>query len=123
MQHRTAALAATLLLGLPTAGAHELDNGPHGGRVVEAGAYHVELIVKDSAVEVFLTDASNKPVSVAEFKGVAIFTVNGKAQRIALEPKAGASLAGTSAMAVPATASGVVQLTAPGGKTTQGRFR
>jgi hypothetical protein len=123
MQMRIAALAGTLLLGLSAAGAHELDNGPHGGRVVEAGAYHVELIVKDSAVEVFLTDASDKPVSAAGFKGVAIFTVSGKAQRIVLEPKEGASLAGTSATVLPPTPSGVVQLTAPGGKTTQGRFR
>ena len=123
MQMRIAALAGTLLLGLPAAGAHELDNGPHGGRVVEAGAYHVELTVKDSAVEVFLTDASNKPVSVAGFKGVAIFSVSGKAQRIVLEPKEASSLAGAAATVLPAAPAGVVQLTAPGGKTMQGRFR
>ena len=123
MQLKIAALAGTLLLGLAAAGAHEVDNGPHGGRVVEAGTYRVELIVKDNVIEVFVTDAGGNPVSVAGFKGVAIFTIGGKAQRFVLEPKEGTSLAGASAIVLPATPSGIVQLTAPGGKTAQGRFR
>jgi hypothetical protein len=112
---------ASALLALPAA-AHEVERGPNGGRVVEAGTHHVELVVKDDAVNVFVTDANEKPVSIIGFKAVAIFTISGKAQRIPLEPKEGTRLSGTSPVALPAEPAGVVQITAPDGKTAQGRF-
>ena len=121
MKFTIVALASILLTASPAA-AHEVEKGPNGGRVVEAGAHHVELVVKDNAVNVFVTDASNKPISITGFKGVAIFTISGKAQRIPLEPKEGARLSGTSPVALPAEPAGVVQITAPDGKTAQGRF-
>jgi hypothetical protein len=121
MKFRIAALASTLLLIVP-AGAHEVEKGPNGGRVVEAGPHHVELVVKENAVNVFVTDSSEKPVSINGFKGVAIFTISGKAQRITLEPKEGIRLSGTSSVGLPAEPAGVVQITAPDGKTAQARF-
>jgi hypothetical protein len=121
MKFAIVALTSILLIGLPAA-AHEVEKGPNGGRVVEAGAHHVELVVKDNAVNVFMTDASEKPVSINGFKGVAIFIISGKAQRITLEPKEGAHLFGTSPVALPAEPAGVVQITAPDGKTAQGHF-
>jgi hypothetical protein len=113
--------AVTLLLTALTAAAHEVAKGPHGGRVVEAGAYHVELVVEARSVDVFLTDSNEKPVSITGFKGLAILTVSGKAQRIELAPKDD-HLAGTSPVTLPAAPKGVVQLTAPDGKTAQGRY-
>jgi hypothetical protein len=121
MKFTIVALASILLTASPAA-AHEVEKGPNGGRVVEAGAHHVELVVKDNAVNVFVTDASDKLISITGFKGVAIFTISGKAQRIPLEPKEGARLSGTSPVALPAEPAGVVQITAPDGKTAQGRF-
>jgi hypothetical protein len=121
MRFTIVALAGILITALPV-GAHEVERGPHGGRVVEAGAHHVELVIKENAVNVFVTDASEKPVSTNGFKGVAIFTISGKAQRITLEPKEGIRLSGTSTLALPAEPAGVVQITAPDGKTAQGRF-
>jgi hypothetical protein len=121
MKFTIVTLASILLIALPAA-AHEVEKGPNGGRVVEAGAHHVELVVKDNAVNVFVTDASEKPVSINGFKGVAIFTISGKAQRITLEPKEGTRLSGTSPVALPAEPAGVVQITTPDGKTAQGRF-
>jgi hypothetical protein len=121
MKFTIVALASILLSAAPGA-AHEVEKGPNGGRVVEAGAHHVELVVKENAVNVFVTDASDKPVSIIGFKGVAIFTISGKAQRIPLEPKEGTRLSGTSPVALPAEPAGVVQITAPDGKTAQGRF-
>src|SRR5256885_7328717 len=121
MKFTIVALASTFILVVPAA-AHEAEKGPNGGRVVEAGAHHVELVVKENAVNVFVTDASEKPVSTNGFKGVAIFTIGGKAQRITLEPKEGTRLSGTSPVAVPAQPAGVVQITAPDGKTAQARF-
>jgi hypothetical protein len=121
MKFTIVALASILLTALPAAG-HEVEKGPNGGRVVEASAHHVELVVKDNAVNVFVTDANEKPVSINGFTGVAIFTISGKAQRIPLEPKEGTRLSGTSPVALPAEPVGVVQITAPDGKTAQGRF-
>jgi hypothetical protein len=121
MKPAIVALASIFLTALPTAG-HEVEKGPNGGRVVEAGAHHVELVVKEKAVNVFVTGSNDKPVSINGFKGVAIFTINGKGQRIVLEPKEGTRLSGSSPVALPAEPAGVVQITAPDGKTAQGRF-
>jgi hypothetical protein len=122
MKFKIVALASVLISAIPTA-AHEVEKGPNGGRVVEAGSNHVELVVNANGVDVFVTDASDKPVSIDGFKGVVIFTISAKAQRIVLEPKDGARLSGTAPVTLPARPAGVVQLTAPDGKTTQARFR
>jgi hypothetical protein len=113
-------IAALLLATLPAA-AHEVSKGPNGGRVVEAGPYHVELVVETKAVAVYLSDAKDKPIPATGFKGLAILTVGGKAQRIELAPQ-DTRLGGSSPVAIPAGVKGVVQLTDPDGKTAQGRY-
>ena len=110
-----------LIVALPAL-AHEVTKGPHGGRVVEAGDYHVELVAQQSLVDVFLTDASDKPIAPAGFKGVAILVVGGKSVRVTLEPMANTSLAGKAPSALPADTRGVVQITSPQGKTVQAKF-
>jgi hypothetical protein len=112
----------SLLFASSHAVAHEVSKGPNGGRVVEAGAYHVELVVNANAVNVFVTDSVDKPVAVTGFKGVAILTVSGKAQRIVLEAKDAVHLTGTSPVTLPPAPAGVVQVTGPDGKTAQGRY-
>lgn len=121
MTLRILAIVTVLLAALP-AWSHEVAQGPNGGPVVEAGAYHVELVVKDKAVDVFVSDKNSKPVPVAGFKGIAILTIGGKAQRVSLEPAEGTHLSGTSPVSVPNEVKGVVQLTTPDGKTAQGRY-
>jgi hypothetical protein len=118
--NRRLLIAALLLATLPAA-AHEMSNGPNGGRVVEAGPYHVELVVETKTVAVYVSDSKAKPIPAAGFKGVAILTVSGKAQRIELAPQDN-RLGGSSPVAVPADVQGVVQLTGPDGKTAQGRY-
>jgi hypothetical protein len=113
-------LAAALLAAF-SAHAHDA-KGLHGGRIADAGAYHVELVAKDKAIEVFLIGENDKPVDPAGFKGVAIFTVGGKAERITLIPSEKQLLSGTAATALPANPKGAVQLTAPDGKTATARF-
>ncbi len=120
MTRKMLATAAFLIAALP-ATAHEISKGPNGGRVVEAGPYHVELVVETKAVMVYVSDAKEKPIPAAGFKGLAILTIGGKAQRIELTP-ADNRLAGASPVAVPADVNGVVQLTGPDGKTAQGRY-
>jgi hypothetical protein len=112
---------SALILALPAL-AHDVVKGPNGGRVAEAGDYHVELVAKGPAVEVFLTDASDKPVAPAGFKGVAILVIDGKSVRVALEPIDGTGLSGKATSGLPAEPKGVVQITSPGGKTAQAKF-
>ncbi|MDI1262586.1 MAG: hypothetical protein PS018_04945, partial [bacterium] len=83
--------------------------------------FHVELVAKDMAVEVFLLGHNDKPVDPKGFKGIAIFNLGGKAERITLAPKEG-NLSGTAATALPADPKGAVQLTAPDGQTTTAKF-
>lgn len=108
------------LLALP-AYAHQA-KGPHGGRVVDAAPYHAELVAKDMAIEIFLSDGSEKPVSPSGFKGVAIFNLGGKAERITLVPSEKGALIGQAVAALPPNPKGAVQLTAPDGRTATARF-
>jgi hypothetical protein len=120
MKLKILVLAATLLTGLP-AEAH----GPksrHGGRIVNAGPYHAELVAKDKAIEIFLLGHDDKPVDPRGFKGIAILNVEGKAERITLAPSENDALSGTAASALPADPKGAVQLTAPDGKTATAKF-
>jgi hypothetical protein len=121
MKLKIALVVSALILALPAL-AHELAKGPNGGRVVEAGGYHVELVARSNVIEVFLTETGDKPVPPAGFKGLAILLVGGKSARIALEPAGDTRLSGRAASDLPAEPKGVVQITAPNGKTAQARF-
>jgi hypothetical protein len=120
MTLRTLMLAAAWMIAAPAFG-HET-TGPNGGRLVDAGDLHVELVASPSQVMVFITDAGEKPVPASGFKGLAILVAGGQAQRIALEPDQDNRLTGKSDVELPADVKGAVQLTAPGGKTAQGQF-
>jgi hypothetical protein len=97
------------------------ETGPHGGRLADAGDYHVELVAKDGGIEVYVVDHSEKPLSLSGFKGLAILLIDGKSQRIVLEAGDG-KLTGKAAGAIPARPKGVVQITPPGGKTVSAKF-
>ena len=113
------ALGVALLAALP---AYAQEKGPHGGRHVHAGAYHAELVVKEKTIEIFLMDEREKPVDPKGFKGVAIFNLSGKAERISLVPSGKGALTGDAATVLPPNPKGAVQLTAPDGKTATLRF-
>ena len=51
-------ILASLLCLSATAQAHEAA-GPNGGRIADAGDYHVELVAKDTALDVFISDAAD----------------------------------------------------------------
>lgn len=114
-------LIGALLTWSGSAWAHDA-RGTHGGRITEAGSYHVEMVVKSDVVDVFISDASERPVATSGFKGTAILVAGGKSQRVVLEPVDGARLSGSATVAMPNQPKGIVQLTAPDGKTIQGRF-
>ena len=114
-------MIGALLLGPGPGLAHEA-RGTHGGRIADAGSYHVELVVKSDVVDVFISDAGEKPVAASGFKGTAILVADGKSQRVVLAPADGARLSGSATTALPDRPKGVVQLTGPDGKTIQAKF-
>ena len=120
MKFRYPTLGVALLAALP-AYAHDAKS-LHGGRLADAGPYHVELVAKETTIEVFIVGENGKPVDPKGFKPVAIFTLGGKAERIPLAPSEKDRLSGTAATALPAKPKGAVQLTAPDGKTATARF-
>lgn len=109
------------LLAATTVCAHET-SGQHGGRVTDAGKFHVELVAKGETVEVFLSDGEQKPVAAAGFKGTAILVVGGKPTRVPLQPADGNRLTGTAPVALGDSPKGAVQLTGPDGATASGKF-
>jgi hypothetical protein len=120
MQRRTL-LAIALILPL-SAEAHEPRIGPNGGLLVDAGPHHVEVLAKGNIVDIYISDAADRPLPATGFKATAVLVVNGKPQRIALEPADTRRLSGTAAVALPTPLKGVVLLTAPDGKTAQARL-
>ena len=112
---------AGALLAATAAYAHET-SGQHGGRVTDAGKFHVELVAKGETVDVFLSDEGQKPVPAAGFKGTAILVVGGKPARVPLEPADGNRMTGKAATALGESPKGAVQLTGPGGETASGKF-
>jgi hypothetical protein len=117
---RISLLIATLLTASASALAHDV-KARNGGRIVDAGAYHVEMVVKPDAVDVFISDQGEKPVAASGFKGTAILVAGGKSQRVVLAPVDDAKLSGN-ATALPDQPKAVVQLRAPDGKTIQAKF-
>ncbi len=114
------ALSAALLAA-SGAYAHEAA-GTHGGRVADAGDFHVELVTKGESVDVYVSDAKQKPVAAAGFKGTAILVVGGKPARVPLEPADGNRMTGKAAATLGESPKGAVQLTGPDGATASGKF-
>jgi hypothetical protein len=120
MNRRLFLAAAALVPSL--AHAHEPRKGPHGGTLVDAGAYHVEVVMKGVTVDVYVSDGADRPVPATGFKATAILAIDGKPQRIVLEPADGNRLTGQSTIAASGVPKGAVLLTASDGKTAQARI-
>ena len=59
---------------------------PHGGLLADAGAYHVELVLKPGRVQVFVADPLDKPINIQGVTGSANLRVKGKkAQQVQLQ--------------------------------------
>jgi hypothetical protein len=114
-------LIGALLTSTGSALAHDA-KGKNGGRIADAGSYHVEMVVKSETVEVFISDEGDKPIAASGFKGTAILVANGKSQRVVLAPADGTRLSGSATASLPNQPKGVVQLTGPDGRTSQAKF-
>ncbi len=111
---------SALIMSAP-AMAHDA-TAKHGGRVADAGDYHVELVAKKDMIEVHVTDQNDAPVAAAGFKGLAILSVDGKSQRIVLEATESGKLTGKANGTLPAEPKGVVQITTPKGQSVSAKF-
>ena len=74
-----------LLIESGSALAHEA-KGTHGGRIADAGSYHVEMIATSNTVDVFISDAGEKPVATSDFKGTAILVASADPSGSCCEP-------------------------------------
>lgn len=116
-------LLFALALVVPAA-AHEPRIGPRGGPLVDAGSYHVEVVTQEKAIEVFVSDLADKPLTATGFKALAVLVIEGKSARIPLEATGdGSRLAGKAEANLPKRIKGAVQLTAPDGKTATASFK
>jgi hypothetical protein len=113
-------IATATILGSQAALAHE-PKSMHGGRTVEASERHVELVTKDSAIDVYVRDHDDKPLALAGYKGVAILAIDGKSQRIPLE-LVETRLTGKATGTLPKQLKGLVQITPPSGRAISAKF-
>ncbi|MDB5572792.1 MAG: uncharacterized protein JWN93_3975 [Hyphomicrobiales bacterium] len=116
---KTLPLFALFLLAAP-AQAHEA-KGPHGGRQVDAGQMHVEMVANGAVIDVYVSDAKGEPVDASGYKGLAILVVAGKPLRVPLASAGKDRLTGTAPVDV-GRPKGAVQITSGGGATVQGKF-
>ncbi|RAI44817.1 hypothetical protein [Rhodoplanes roseus] len=115
-------ITAAVVLGLVFP-AHAHDPEPkHGGRIVHAGSYHIELVTKGTSIAAFLLAHDEKPLPSRGYQGVAILVVDGKSERVPLAAADDNQLRGTSPLPVPDNPKGVVQITSPTGVTSQAKF-
>jgi hypothetical protein len=123
VDRRAFVIIAALALVPLGASAHGPKVGQNGGPQEDAGSFHVEVVPKGTLLQIYLKDHSNKVVNTNGFKGTAIFTINGKVERIILTPAGENQLKGTSSVDLPAEPKGAVQITTPTGSTVQAKFK
>jgi hypothetical protein len=105
-----------------SASAHAPKLGANGGTQADAGSFHVEIVPQGTTLQVFLRTHADKAVPTDGYKGLAIFVIDGKPQRIPLAPAGENKLTGVSDLAVPSHPKGAVQIITPTGSTMQAKF-
>ena len=77
-----AVMTTVLVASTAAAFAHDMAKGPNGGQVVEDSGHHVEFTTKDTQVVLFLTEASDAPLTTKGATG-RVIVQDGSAQAIA----------------------------------------
>jgi hypothetical protein len=115
-------LALTLT---PSFGAEKHDHakrGANGGEVVDAGPYHLELVVKDQELMLYVLDENNAKVAVKDAKATAtVMSAGGKAT-IPLAPAGDNVLKGTGKFEPKEDMRVLLSLTLAGKNVQQVRF-
>jgi len=92
-----------------------------GGHEVEVGKYHVELVVKDKDLTLYVRDAADKPIDTKSVKASAN-VLSGKDKATVQLAAAGDSLKGQAPFSVAKDAKVVVTFSVGGAKSEQARF-
>jgi len=78
--------ACLVLVWSAVASAHQ-GIGPHGGPVTDAGAYYIELIAKESQLQVFVfDDKTDSPVQTGKASATATVLAGDEKQTVTLRP-------------------------------------
>jgi hypothetical protein len=115
-------LALSLLAVTSLAFADEGANGPNGGQVKDAGKYHLELVVKETALTVYVTDGKHQKIPAKGASGSATVLAKKSTTNVKLEPSGENALAGSGKFEYTADMKVVVSLTLPGENPVQARF-
>ena len=118
------ALAASVALTPAFAGEHgHAHKGDHGGKVVESGHHHLEIVAKDGSLEVYVNDEDGKPDDITDAKASAAVLSEGKKIDVVLAPDAANFLKGTGTFKAVKGTTIVVTLTMPGHQPEQSRIK
>lgn len=96
--------------------------GPNGGRMADAGNFHVEFLSKGTDVIVHVFDHDNRPVSSAGMTGRLTVQEKGKTRTADLKPEDPNRLTGTLDAPFVAGARVIISLTPKSGKPAQARY-
>ena len=114
--------AATLLCLSLAARADGPAIGPNGGQVKDAGKYHLELVVKDTSLTVYVTGSKDAKIATKGAIGAATVLAGKSTSNVKLEPGSENVLAGNGSFQPVPDMKVVVSVTLPGQPPVQARF-
>ena len=114
--------AATLLCISIAARADEATTGPNGGQLKHSGKYHLELVVKDTALTVYLTGDKDAKIATKGASGSATVLAGKRTSNVKLEPNGENALAGSGSFQPAPDIKFVVSVMLPGQPPIQARF-
>ena len=125
MKYITLVLGIVLALSSPAIaqGNKHSHAGKHGGKVVESGHHHLEIIVKDGMIQIYVDGEDGKPEDVKNAKAKATILSEGKKQDVTLNPDEANTLKGTGAFKAIKGTTIVITLTMPGHAPEQARVK
>jgi len=123
MKQINAFVLSAMLLAYPvSASADGPAIGPNNGQVKDAGKYHLELVVKDSALTVYVTGSKDAKIATKGASGNATVLVGKGTSNVKLEPSGVNMLAGSGGFQPAPDMKVVVSVTLPGQPPVQARF-
>ncbi len=122
---RTLSLLAVTVFALalvPATYADERSKGPNGGQIKDAGKYHLELVVKENGLTVYVIGAKDAKVATKGASGSATVLAGKGILNVKLEPSGENAFAGSGKFAPATDMKVVVSITLPGQAPIQARF-
>ena len=113
---------ATLLCLSFAVRADEATTGPNGGQIKHSGKYHLEMVVKDAALTVYVTGDKDAKVATKGATGSAKVLAGKNTSSVKLEPRGENALAGSGGFQPAPDMKVVASVTLPGQAPIQARF-